>query len=173
MITTDPQEELLTQVDEHNQIIGSITRGSAHSTLGTFYRTIYVLVKDNQGKVLIQKRSTTKDLYPNCWDLSVGGHVNFGHSYPETAVREVGEELGLSVTESDLKYIGEVLVKLPNSGEYFDVFEYNLKPNQEINILTLEIGEIKWMSIDEIKKSMETKSLNWYERPLQVIASLY
>jgi isopentenyldiphosphate isomerase len=173
MNTTDPQEELLTQVDEHNQVVGSISRGTAHTTSGVFYRTIYILVKNDRGEVLLQKRSPTKDLYPNCWDLSVGGHVNFGKSYIETAVREISEELGLSIDESELKFVGEVLVKLPSSGEYFNVFEYKLKPGQEINALAEEIGDTKWMSIDEIKKSMETESLQWYERPLQVIKALY
>jgi len=32
MTTTDPQFELLTQVDEHNKVIDPITRGIAHNT---------------------------------------------------------------------------------------------------------------------------------------------
>lgn len=171
--TTDPQGELLTQVDEHNNVIGSIGRGVAHETPGIFYRTIFVLVKNDKEEILIQKRSSTKDLYPDCWDLSVGGHVNFGQSYEETAAREIGEELGVEALEEDLIPKGEVLVKLSNSGEYFNVFEYNLKPGQEISALEEEIGDTKWMTIEDIKKSMKDKSLKWYPRPLQVIEALY
>ncbi|MCL5090970.1 MAG: hypothetical protein M1514_03100 [Patescibacteria group bacterium] len=69
--TTDPQGELLTQVDGHNQVVGEISRKAAHKTPGVFYRTIYVLVFNEKGEVLLQKRSPTKDLYPDCWDLSV------------------------------------------------------------------------------------------------------
>ena len=171
--TTDPQGELLTQVDEHNQIIGSINRGAAHETPGVYYRTIYVLVKNDRGEVLIQKRSSTKDLYPNYWDLSVGGHVNFGQSYENTAARELGEELGINVSEKDLDAKGEVLVRLPNSGEYFNVYEYKLKPGETISASDEEINDTRWMKIEEIKKSMAEKSLQWYERPEQVIAALY
>lgn len=171
--TSDPQAELLTQVDEHNQIIGSIGRGEAHNTNGVYYRTIYVLVFNHKNEILLQKRSSTKDLYPNCWDLSVGGHVNYGKSYLETAVREVGEELGLDINESDLIFKGEVLVKLPKSSEYFNVFEYHLKSNQEIIANQEEVNDVKWMTIDEIKKSMIEKTLGWYDRPLQVIKALY
>lgn len=171
--TTDPQGELLTEVDERNQVIGSISRGEAHERPGVFYRTIYVLVKNDRGEVLVQKRSSTKDLYPDCWDLSVGGHVNFGKTYEETAARELGEEVGLKVTEEDLVRRGEVLVKLPNSGEYFNVFEYNLKPNETITVSQEEIGDTKWMTIEEIKKSMEDGSMKWYPRPEQTITALY
>ena len=73
--TTDPQDELLTQVDGKNKVTGSIPRGEAHKTPGVYYRTIYVLVMNDKDEVLIHRRSATKDLYPNCWDLSVGGHV--------------------------------------------------------------------------------------------------
>jgi len=171
--TTDPQGELLTQVDENNKVIGSISRKVAHETPGVFYRTIYVLVKNDKGEVLLQKRSPTKDLYPNCWDLSVGGHVNFGKSYSETAKREVEEELGLKVEEKDLVLKGEVLVKLPKSSEYFNVFEYNLQPGQVISASEEEINDTKWVSVEDIKKSMKDGSLQWYPRPLQTIEALY
>lgn len=173
MKTSDPQDEQLTRVDEHNNVIGSISRGVAHETPNVYYRTIYVLVKDKEGKILIQRRSTTKDLFPNCWDLSVGGHVNFGKSYPETAVRELREELGLNVVEGDIVLKGEVLVRLPKSREYFNIFEYTLKPNESIATLEEEVSDTRWMSIEDIKKSMADKSLQWYARPEQVIAALY
>lgn len=171
--TTDPQGELLTEVDSNNQVIRSIGRGEAHSKTGVYYRTIYVLVKDEQNRVLLQQRSETKDLYPGCWDLSVGGHVNFGDTYPATAAREVEEELGLEVTEKDLVFKGEVLVKLPKSGEYFQVFEYQLKPGQSIKASAEEINTTTWMTIEDIKQSMTDKSLKWYPRPEQVVAALY
>jgi len=171
--TTDPQGELLTQVDEHNNVIGSISRRWAHEKSGVYYRTIYVLVKNENEQVLIQKRSETKDLYPDCWDLSVGGHVNFGKTYEETAVRELGEELGLEVSQVNLFKKGEVLVNLPNAGEYFNVFEYKLKPGQTIKTSKEEVKDTRWMSIEEIKKSMKDGSLQWYERPLQTIAAMY
>ncbi len=171
--TTDPQEELLTEVDKDNHILGSISRKVAHKSPDKIYRTIFILVKNNKGKILFQKRSATKDLYPNCWDLSVGGHVNFGKSYNKTAVRELGEELGISAQEEELKFVGQVLVKLPESNEFFHVFEYILKKDDQINTAKDEISETKWMTIDEVKESMKEKTLKWYERPIQIIEALY
>lgn len=171
--TTDPQDELLTQVDEHNRVIGSINRKAAHETPGVYYRTIYVLVINDKGEVLIQRRSVTKDLYPNCWDLSVGGHVNFGKSYEETASRELEEELRLKNTEKDLTYKGEVLVRLPMSGEFFHVYEYRLKSGESVTASTEEVSKTDWMTMEAIKASMATRSLQWYPRPEQVIAALY
>ncbi|HYP17981.1 MAG TPA: NUDIX domain-containing protein, partial [Opitutus sp.] len=36
---------------------------------------------------------------PGLWDSSCSGHVDAGENYDESAVRELGEELGLKVTE--------------------------------------------------------------------------
>lgn len=171
--TTDPQDELLFQVNEKNEVLGSISRGEAHSKKGVYYRTIYVLVFNKKNEVLIQKRSSTKDLYPNCWDLSVGGHVNWGDGYEETAVREINEELGLKMKKSDLITKGDVLVNLANSGEFFRVFEYKLKPGEKINTLEEEVADTKWVSLQELKESINSGSLKWYPRPVQTIEALY
>ncbi len=173
MNTTDSQSELLTEVDNRNQVIGPITRSLAHHGGGKFYRTIYILAKDHTGKILIQKRSASKDLYPNCMDLSVGGHVNFGESYLEAAVRELKEELGIIAPPSNLKFIKEVLVTLPTSNEFFKVFEYSLKPTDHLNLSTEEISSISWMTDTEIRQSIQSDPQNWYPRPIQVFASIY
>jgi len=172
METTDPQGEQLTQVDQNNRIIGPIARKEAHDK-DVYYRTIYVLIMNDKNQVLCQRRSPTKDLFPNCWDLSVGGHVNYGKSYVETAVREIGEEMGIEVKEEELNLKGEVLVTLPKSKEFFNVFEYRLKPGQSIKASAEEVSQTAWMTIDEIKKSMTEKTLLWYERPEQVVSALY
>ena len=171
--TTDPQNELLIEVNSKNEIIGSIPRGIAHKSPEKFYRTIYVVVKNDKDEILFQKRSSTKDLFPDCWDLSVGGHVDFGKGYIETAVRELREELDFIVTEEELKFLGEVLVKLPSSNEFFNVFEYNLKSTDKVDILEDEVSETVWMTMTQVKESMKEGTLKWYPRPLQVVKALF
>jgi isopentenyldiphosphate isomerase len=171
--TTDPQDELLTEVDEHDHVIGAIPRGIAHRSPDRIYRNIFVMVKDSGGKILIQQRSSTKDLYPDCWDLSVGGHVKYGDTYEQTAIKELAEELGLTAAEHDLKLLGEVMVVLPASKELFHVFEYMLKPTDVIKLASDEISSTRWMTIEEIHDSIRNRTLPWYGRPEQVLSALY
>lgn len=170
---TDPQDEILTQVDINNNVVGGITRFKAHSSNNLYYRTVYVVIINDLGKVLLQKRSSTKDLYPNAWDLSVGGHVVYGDSYEKTAIKEIEEEVGIKVNLHDLVDKGEVLVRLPNSNEYFRVYEYNLKKTDSIKIAVDEISEIKWLGIEDIKKSIKDETMDWYTRPIQIISAIY
>ncbi len=71
---------------------------------GDWHRSVDVFVVRGD-ELLLQKRCATKDSYPDMWDLSCGGHIFAGESSLETAVRELGEELGLEVQSSDLKFV--------------------------------------------------------------------
>ncbi len=172
-MTTDSQQELLTEVDSKNNVIGPIARGVAHSSKDKFYRTIYVIIKNHDGKILLQRRSATKDLYPNCWDLSVGGHVEFGDNYIDTAVRELKEEVGIVVSQKGLAFMGEVLVRLPTSNEFFYIYEYTLAPSDNIMLSKDEVADSKWATIKQIKESIKNEPNLWYPRPIQVLEKLY
>jgi len=48
-----------------------------------------------------------------------------------------------------------------------------LKPGEKISTAEAEIQETRWMTVDDIKKSMDDGNLLWYERPTQTIRALY
>ena len=39
----------------------------------------------------------SKDTHPGCWDSSCSGHVDHGEEYDLSAVRELREELGITI----------------------------------------------------------------------------
>ena len=84
-------------------------RGVVHSD-GSPHATSHVwIVRKNQKSgfdVLLQKRSKNKDSNPGCYDISSAGHVAAGDDYLESAVRELGEELGIYVKPEELKFAG-------------------------------------------------------------------
>lgn len=55
-------------------------------------------------ELLFQKRSSYVDRFPNKWDISAGGHVNYGESVAEAAIRETREEIGVEIDKEELKY---------------------------------------------------------------------
>jgi len=99
-----PNNRILNLVDEDDNIVGEATREEIHSK-GLLHREIHVWLYNRNGKVLFQKRAKDKDTFPGLLDASVGGHVEQGESYEETAVKEAGEETGLEIKPEDLKLI--------------------------------------------------------------------
>jgi isopentenyldiphosphate isomerase len=88
-------EEMFDVVNERDEVMDCRPRSEVHR-LGLKHRATHVLVFNARGEVFLQKRSLTKDRQPGLWDSSVSGHVNSGEDYDACAVRELGEEIGLS-----------------------------------------------------------------------------
>ena len=92
-------EEIFDVVDEHDVVIGQKTRREVHR-LGLKHRAVHVLVFNTRGQLFLQKRSMIKDRQPGLWDSSASGHVDAGEDYDACAVRELREELGLTLNEA-------------------------------------------------------------------------
>ena len=91
------QDEIITIVDENNTEIGTATRAEMRSQ-GLAHRAAYILVFNSQGELFVQKRTTSKDIYPGYYDVATGGVVLAGETYEQSAERELAEELGVSDT---------------------------------------------------------------------------
>ena len=81
------------------------TREVCHSK-GLWHKAVAVFIINSNNQVLLQKRSPYKKLWPNCWDITAGGHVLAGEFGFQSIIREIKEELGLSIEESDILFIG-------------------------------------------------------------------
>ncbi len=89
-------EDIFDVVNERDEVIGRKPRSEVHAR-GLLHRAVHVLVFSSRGEVFLQKRSMKKDRQPGVWDSSSSGHVDSGENYDETAIRELGEELGLDI----------------------------------------------------------------------------
>jgi 8-oxo-dGTP pyrophosphatase MutT (NUDIX family) len=87
-------DELVTVVDESNRNVGAVPRRVMRQQR-LRHRAVYVFVSNSRGEVYVQRRSPTKDIYPDYWDPAAGGVVRADEAYEETATREVNEELGV------------------------------------------------------------------------------
>lgn len=90
------REELFDVVNERDEVVGRNTRAEVHR-LGLRHRSVHVLVFNGRGELFLQLRSMKKDRQPGVWDSSSSGHVDAGEDYDACAVRELREEIGLSL----------------------------------------------------------------------------
>lgn len=104
----DNPDEVFDVVDERDQVIGTTRRGEAHRNPALLHRSVQIMLRDSQGRWLLQRRSAAKDLFPGYYCASASGHVISGEGYDATAAREIGEELGVS---PPLVALGKALVR--------------------------------------------------------------
>ena len=92
---------------------GLVQRATVHKN-GLWHKAVNVFVFRSDGRLILQRRSGTKDVCPNLLDLSTAEHLQLGESYLAAALRGLNEELGIATI--DLAPIGEVVdaeLKIP------------------------------------------------------------
>ena len=92
----NPQQsnEMFDVVDENDQVLRQVERSHVHAK-NLLHRAVHVFVFNKRGELFLQKRSLLKDSSPGLWDSSASGHLDVGEDYPDAAVRELDEELGI------------------------------------------------------------------------------
>jgi len=151
---TDNPQELFYHVDDQDRVIGAVTRGEVHANPEILHRSVFVLVFNQAGELLLQKRSASKDKFPGCWTISASGHVDYGHSYAEAAARELEEELGLSLVLKP-----EQKVFLPEESEFAWIYSAKLADNQPINFDPTEISAVRFVAPSQLRQFQQNRPL--------------
>lgn len=141
-------------VNEKDEIIGKIKEDEQNMVKPAQLRFINIIITNKDNMILVSKRSSNRKTFPNCYDFSVGGHVNSGESYEKAAYRELKEELGIE----DVK-LQEIV--------YFSPFSSNSNTFQKVYLLRYDgeicnydkegIEEIYYKSKQEIQELMKNK----------------
>jgi len=105
-------------VDESNEPIGTAQRREVLPE-GLNFRTVHVLVTDEDGELLLQRLGPRNDRHPHLWGSSVAGYLWAGENYAAGARRRLAEELGV---EGDPEFIGVTPMRDERSIKFIGVF---------------------------------------------------
>jgi len=137
-------DEIFDVYTEDGLPVGTARRADVHAR-GLWHRSAQIWIVRSDRSLLLQKRSSYKDVFPDCWDVSCAGHVDAGEEPLAAAVRELCEELGLSISPERL----QPLFTLRKS------FTFGALQDNEINhvfLLRLEDAEIPAPAPGEISE---------------------
>ena len=162
--------ELLDLLDENGEPSGQVRERTLVHLHGDWHRTSHVWVvrkrADGGYDLLLQKRSSEKDSFAGCYDISSAGHIPAGEGDLESALRELREELGIVAEPDELRFVGvhdgryegEFHGRIFKNHEKSRVFVYE-KP-VEIETLTLqkeEVESVKWMKIEDVLAAVKAR----------------
>ncbi|MBP3431906.1 MAG: NUDIX domain-containing protein [Clostridia bacterium] len=153
-------KEMLETFDREGNFVGVKSRTVCHSSNpGVFHKTVLIWMKNDEGMILVQKRSKNKKQAPGLWDTSSAGHVPAGETCLQTCVRETREELGIDVQESDFLLLG----KSVENDSWEIAHTYLLKNNTKLEDLKIqkeEVDEVKWLNYEEFVELLHSEKFH-------------
>jgi 8-oxo-dGTP pyrophosphatase MutT (NUDIX family) len=127
----------------------------AHAKEGErLHPIVVVIIKNKEGKYLLQKRSKAVTS-PGMLDFAVGGHVDYGETIEKAAIRESEEELGIRLRK--LRITTPEGARLTSNEKHL-IFvveaEYKgeIKPGEEVD----QEGT-RFYSLDEIREKIKNE----------------
>lgn len=164
--------ELFDILNEDGSKTGAIKERKVAHREGALHGTVHIwIVRENEKSgydVLLQKRSDHKDSHPGCYDISSAGHISAGDEIMESALRELWEELGLSVQPEHLESFGTTHVKFEKTfygkrfrdNEISSDFVYRQPVDiDKLNLQKSEVSEVRWMDYEECRQKVAQGSM--------------
>ena len=153
--------ELIDIYNEKNQFTGIQKLKSQAHRKGLWHRSTHVWIYRSSGEVLLQLRASKKILYPELWDISVSGHVNAGEQPKIAALREIKEEVGLTVDTKDLEFFKliqarETYKNIQNNEHWYAYF-LKLKKDvgtQKFKLQESEVEKVQFFSLKELETQL-------------------
>lgn len=147
-----PELECFEVFDAHGHLCGLARREEVHRR-GLWHRSADVWVYRCDGSLLLQRRAEHKDLFPGCWDYSVGEHLLPGESYPAGARRGLREELGIVAVDLEaIDGLRRVCNHCPELGIHDRELSrsFRMVHDGELCPDPVEVAEVRWMTPDEV-----------------------
>lgn len=157
-MSINDEKELLNVYDEKGNELYTASRKQVHQQ-GLHHRVVHLWFCDGEF-LYFQQRSADKEAFPLGYDITCAGHIDPDETAIAACVRECREELGMTVTEKELKKIGtyyeEIEISCGMDREIADVFLCDQipevwNPNDEV----VTIGKIK---LAEIRQNLINQS---------------
>lgn len=153
--------ELVDLYDENRMPLGKTAERYSKKDPGELRVVVHVCLFDRQGRLLIQKRTVNKHIWPGLWDVTVGGGVDAGETTRQGAEREIREELGYPLDLTGVR--PTVTVNFAGGFDDFFVVE------QEVDICALtlqeeEVEAVRWVTLEELLAMVDDGSFIAYPK---------
>ena len=152
------EDRLVELVDPAGTPVGRATVREAHDRPGRLHRAFSVLLLDERGRVLLQRRAAGKTRFPLHWANACCGHPDPGEPPVPAAARRLREELG--VTGVELTEVGVYAYRAEDPGtgrvehEYDHVLTGAYRTGTPVAPDPAEVAEVAWATPADLRAAL-------------------
>lgn len=155
---TDREQLLVELVDERGAAVGACSVAEAHTEPGRLHRAFSVLLRDDTGRVLLQRRAATKTRFASRWSNTCCGHPAPGADVAAEAVARLSAELGVA-PEGALTEAGSFSYRSGDQASGRVEFEWDHvligRYNGDVSAADPgEVSECRWVSVADLRTAM-------------------
>lgn len=148
------KDDYLILVDREDKVLGYETKEKCHQEKGILHRAFSIFIFNNNGELLIQKRSALKPLWPLYWSNSVCSHPRRGETDVAAAHRRLKEEIGIE-TQLQFLFRFQYHASFKNIGSENELCSvYIGKTDAPITANPGEIAEWRYIDLEELDQGV-------------------
>lgn len=124
---------------------------------GLYHLVVSAWIVNQQGQYLLSQRHPDKQ-YPLYWECT-GGAVRSGENSLQGAVREVKEELGITLAPEQGKLIYQF--RREDMQDFYDVWLFHADIDiKEMVLQKTEVVDVQWVNQDKLLNMFQKKQLH-------------
>jgi isopentenyl-diphosphate delta-isomerase len=143
--------EYLDVVNDQDMVVGKASQKEVYEKL-LRHRIVHIMVLNDKGEILLQKRSAKKAYMPLHWVTSAGGHVQSGETYEQAARRELKEELGIQPL-LELKYKDSYIIGEAGISKFLTTF--HTSSSQEMVLEPEEVDSVEYFPLSIVENMID------------------
>ena len=154
--------ELLDILDENGNYTGKVEERKIVHEKGLWHIHVGIWIMNENGELLLQRRSPQKKRNPNKWTRT-GGHVESGETPINGIVRETKEEIGVTLPLEKIEFM-DIDKCAPDNCNHHFTYSYFIIVNYKIEDYTIqreEVSDLKYITIEELEKIKNNKDVNY------------
>ena len=152
------EAESLILVDEADREVGFLSKERCHEGRGVLHRAFSLLIFNDRGELLLQRRSAAKRLWPHYWSNSCCSHPRQAETMEAAVHRRLYQELGLACPLQFL-FKFQYQAQFDNVGAEHELCSVFIgRSGGEVRIDRDEISDWRWVSPDTLEREMRAST---------------
>ena len=155
VVSSDAEQLVLVDTDDRET--GFLSKAECHDGAGLLHRAFSIFLFNSEGELLLQRRSTSKRLWPGFWSNTCCSHPRRGESMPVATMRRLYDELNVR-SELEFVYKFEYQASFGSEGSEHELCHVFLgKAGDDVRPNDHEIAEIRYLSASDLLADLEAR----------------